>query len=83
MVTDDRFFAFIKYILHQLLDLDLRTRAMTAVLKENYENFQEAIDRVQAHYEEMSAVADFRSCIDTLELTEIIEAFEKYKGPIQ
>jgi hypothetical protein len=84
MVTDERFFEVTKYLLHRVADLETQIFAIAFVLKENFAtDFLETVLRVERQLEARPESKDLRETIDTLELTEILDAFSKYKGVVQ
>ena len=84
MVTDERFFGFMKLLLHRLADLDTKVKAIGIVMRVNYAtDFEEKVAGVSRNLEARPEFRAYRECIDTLELSEILDAFEKFEGPAQ
>jgi hypothetical protein len=84
MITDERFFAFVKHLLHQITDLDVRLEAIEMVMRVNYAtDFSEKVAEITGRIEDLARIKEYRASIDTLDLVGVIDAFEKYCGPVQ
>ena len=84
MITDERFFGFIKALLHRMINLEVRTFAIETVLRVNFAtDFEEKVATVEQKIEGWQSVREIRGAVDSLDLAETLDAFEKYQGPVQ
>jgi hypothetical protein len=84
MITDERFYKFIKALLHRTLNVEVRMLAIETVLRVNYAtDFEEKVDSVARQIEERQSAKEIREAVDSLDVVEMLEAFERYQGPVQ
>lgn len=83
MISDDTFYTFVKALFHQVRRLDNEMLALRVVLGTQIPNLRRQTDEWLRKIEQDPEEIEFRAWIDNLEHLGILEAFEKYDGPVQ
>ncbi len=83
MITDDKFYGLVQFLLHRAMDFRLEMAAMKVALEAQFPGFSDRVDQTREKLSEVPGVAEFRAYIDELDIEEALQAFAKYEGPVQ